>query len=448
MPFSYAMDFNVSPISCAMSSSSRSLVLLCTLAAVFISGDIVFVFQIPMTVRWSQVLLLVVIILAVIRVVMTESCRWPLGYGWLLLWVGFIFVFIPNSDLPSFSMEYAAWLLFDAVLIFSVVQLPGGRDIEHLLSWYVLSFVPAALFGLFQFGAPFIGITPPLVRQWWIRGVVARINAFSYEPSYFAMYLSMGWIMSAYLLQHPVRWISKWLLRACFVIEGLALLLSGARTSWVLFVVWILQYPVKLLWHLAFGRLRMGVLRSTVMACVAVGLVVSSAIEIGGPNLSVIFRGMAVMGASSGSFDVRANTLVDTFRVFEDSPYLGRSLGGVNVAIAEQHGEMPGTFEEASKDFTGLSVFLEALAASGVVGFVPFMTYWAVLLWKPWRLTRSLPPDRRNTMIALIVSLMGSLLLLQINQNILRLYLWFHIAVLSALYHRESRDYVVRERWG
>ncbi|GEM_PF-2477678 len=421
---------------------TRWVLLFYVLAAVMISGDIVFVFSVPMTVRWAQLCLLFPISLALAKSRAALKVRWPLGFHWLLLWTLFMFAFVPNSSFPLFSAEYAGWLLFNVALVFATVQLFHLAELTALMRWYVLSFLGPALFGLLQFMAPVFGIPVPLTRQWWIPGVFARINGFSYEPSYFAMYLATGWVMSAYLLRHPVRWISRRLLKFCFLVEGAALMLSGARTAWLLFGVWFLQFPLRLAAKLLTGRVHVRSLRITLggltIAVLGALLVVRL---IGVDNIAIVFRGTGLLGQdASWSFAQRANMLMDTFQAFWNSPLIGRSLGGVNVAVAELHGYKPETFEEASKLFTGLGAFLEVLAASGAVGVIPFLIYWSLLMWKPWVARTILPPNERSTMLALVVSLAMATVILQVNQNVLRPYLWFHVAILSAYYDAAVRS--------
>ena len=61
---------------------------------------------------------------------------------------------------------------------------------------YLWSFVAVALYGLLQFFGPLLlHVTMPFTVQWIVHGRVARINAFSYEPSYYATYMFIGWAM-------------------------------------------------------------------------------------------------------------------------------------------------------------------------------------------------------------------------------------------------------------
>ena len=74
-----------------------------------------------------------------------------------------------------------------------------------------------------------------------------------------------------------------------------------------------------------------------------------------------------------------------------------------------------------------MTVLLEILAASGVIGFILFLLYFMKTLIKPLL-------ENNIILKALVISLIIEFILLQFNQNIQRLYFWLHIAVLSMFY--------------
>lgn len=143
--------------------------------------------------------------------------------------------------------------------------------------------------------------------------------------------------------------------------------------------------------------------------------------------------GTGLFGTPAHSTAGRSDRMFETLAVVRKSPFVGYSLGGVAAAIAESHGETV-TTQEGAKNREAVSVFLEVLAASGVIGFVPFVAYILTLFIKPAGLARLSEDQYRAILTALLWALAMEFLVLQFNQNILRPYLWFHIAVLSATY--------------
>jgi hypothetical protein len=152
------------------------------------------------------------------------------------------------------------------------------------------------------------------------------------------------------------------------------------------------------------------------------------------PALALLFlNGTGVSDTAAHSVIQREDALEQTITVFLQHPLLGRSLGGVSAAIADLEGEKIQSFKD-SKDFEGMNVFAEALAASGVIGILPFIWFLAASFRNPLRLARLAPPFYSGVLYALLRSLAFAWAMLQFNQNMLRPYLWTHLAILATVY--------------
>jgi hypothetical protein len=163
------------------------------------------------------------------------------------------------------------------------------------------------------------------------------------------------------------------------------------------------------------------------------GTATSLAIE-KNPVLALAFlNGTGIADTAAHSVVQREDAAQDTFAVFLQHPLIGRSLGGVSSAIAELHGEKIHSFE-ASKEFEGMSVFAEALAASGLIGIIPFGWFLVTTVLKPWQLARASGHFYSTLLRALLRSLLFAWAILQLNQNVLRPYLWTHLAILATVY--------------
>jgi hypothetical protein len=119
---------------------------------------------------------------------------------------------------------------------------------------------------------------------------------------------------------------------------------------------------------------------------------------------------------------------------------MGSSLGGVTESIASYMGIKPQNFEE-TKRFEGQSIFAEVVAASGIPGSIPFFCFMLIYLAAPLRLARTASPFQAAWLRALVLALVFEWAILQFNQNILRLYLWVHIAVLATVFSAVQRQY-------
>ena len=150
------------------------------------------------------------------------------------------------------------------------------------------------------------------------------------------------------------------------------------------------------------------------------------------PAYSIYFRdtGIGEDDITSGnSFKARIGAMINTFEVFQKNPIIGVSLGGIAPWIATMEGK-PATSNQEVKPYEGINVLLEVLAASGVFGFAVFLIY-LFLITRHLFIKYPVPEDKDYYLALLFGFFVGSVMLLE-NQNILRPYVWVHIAMMSA----------------
>ena len=152
------------------------------------------------------------------------------------------------------------------------------------------------------------------------------------------------------------------------------------------------------------------------------------------PAVMLMFlNGTGLSDTAAHSVVERESAFADTLQVFLDHPLAGRSLGGVSSSIADLHGQEIQSFGDL-KQFEGMNVFAEVLAASGVIGVIPFVVFLVVTIRKPIRLARVMEPSYAGLLHGLVRSLFFAWAILQFNQNLLRPYLWVHLAILASVY--------------
>ncbi len=393
------------------------------------------------TLRIHQLLLALAVLSALQLTYQQQPIRLPLAIGWLLLWVTFILAFIPNTVYLARSAGYGFWLVLDVFIILATVQLFGNRKwLGTLLRTYLGVFVFVGGFGMLQLLLGVAHLPAPFVKQWMIGGLWPRLNGFSYEPSYFSTYMLMGWVFSGWLVEKRTYVLGPILTRACFIISTLAMVLSTSRIGWMMMLVWAVGY--------AFRRLRdrhsmsippvllVGAL--LFFAVLAIGAAATSA-RLQTALVTMMAGGTGINGTPAHSVYDRERSLELTFEIFQKSPLVGYSLGGVATAIGAMQG-MRITGNNDAKQSEGGSVFVEVLAASGAIGAIPFILYFGALIRLPLVAARGTDPPTRIVLSGLVWALCMELLVLQLNQNILRAYLWFHIAVLSAAYAAVKLD--------
>jgi hypothetical protein len=408
------------------------MMVLLILALFVVSGDVFFVFHVEdFTIRLFQLLIIPVIFVGTQRLLRDPRLtRWPLGIKPLLVWLAFMLLFIPNTTYVSRSVGYVAWLILNILL---VIGLTGAvnteRQLRKLLRWYTYSYLFCAIFGLFQLLTPLVGFPGLLVQEWWFPGMLARINGFSYEPSYYATYLLAGWVFIDYLRYRSVKLVPRmnlifWLLTA-------AIVLSTSRLGWSIMVVWA---SFRLFWHVKERGIVIPwkpiAVAGMVLAILITGL--ASHYHLAAEDLSFLGTGIGILGATeTHSTDTRIETAVETLNVFFQHPIIGVSLGGVATALGNnRNSSILGV--EAAKENEGICVTAEVLAASGIIGFIPFVLYMYNLMWTPLNLSDT--SEIGICVKALTWSLIMVFIALQFSPTILRAPFWLHIAILSCAY--------------
>jgi hypothetical protein len=429
------MQTSVSKQIFSMLRSLDLLQWLCILAVFTVSFDIFLVLNLGFNFRATQILLFLPIGAVFADFLMHRRWVHPPGLVPLAIWTVFILAYIPNSGFLPRGAAYGFWLIFNVLTVITMTRVFAGSDRAlTLMRFYLLSFLFVAAFGIMQFVLPLLRITPPLVTQYWFFPLVARINGFSYEPSYFSSYLIMGWVLHAWLLKRKEYLIGRRALTASFWVLTVALILSSSRMGWILMLLWFLHHPLYLLGRALRGRLNLPAFKATaLLAGLALFVIFAVVNVIGVERATFLVAGLGIAGQAGHSSEGRMDACAETLQIFANSPIVGCSLGGVAPAIGQLRG-VTVTDIDSAKENEGMSVFAEVLAASGAFGVVPFIAFLVIVFRTPLKLAKDALDRQQSVLLkGMVLSLLFELIILQMNQNILRPYLWMHIAILSAL---------------
>lgn len=407
---------------------------LCAVAVLFASGDVWPVFHIGFTFRLAQFCIIAAaIFLLAIRDLRIRS--FP-GIGWLYAFCVWIAVTLPASLYLERSLAYVVWTVADAMIVLVFVQCFRERaDVLNLFKWALVSYVILSLFGIFQFLLYWRGIDL-FVREWWIKGRIARINGLSYEPSYYATYLIPGWVASFYLIERRAKFPSHQLQWLCFLTTTVALLLCSSRMGYLMMAMWglfrgVLQ-PMRALIH---GAVRRNRLRTSLAGVSAFLLFIIGGIRYRrrllelAAALPFLFSGLGILGHSAQSAGTRLESLARTWRAFVQHPVIGTGIGALPVDIAGQTDQGIYNLHEAKK-FEGMSIAVEVLASTGIVGAAIVLGLVFSVLRAYRRSRAGAEPWQRLVLSAQGWGLLWMLLMLQMNQNFLRIYIFVDLAIL------------------
>ncbi|MGA3370334.1 MAG: hypothetical protein ABSC48_01075 [Terracidiphilus sp.] len=430
--------------------------LVATAAVVFLTSsfDLFLNVNIGPNIRIAQFFALVLVATALLTHRLGSTMEIPLGGLYLLAWCGVQLAFVPVAEFWQKSLAYCFWLDLDIALSFALVNLfAGDRErLQLLLKLYLASYVFVAGFGIVQFVLPIAGGPALLVVQWWLPGRVPRVNGFSYEPSYYATYLIMGLVCLGSLRRSGIADFRSRAWTFAYSLIALALFVCFSRMGVIFALVELSIAPLTRLWKVVkHPGLVLGFRISgwKILVTAAVLLVACSAVNgavrwfLDDPEtIQILVSGTGLLGTASHSVDERKDRLQGTLQTISSHPWMGQSLGGITESIAGYSGLSPQNFEEA-KLYEGQSVFAEVVAASGIPGSIPFLCFLAVTLVAPLRLAGRSSPRYAAWLRALVLALIFEWAILQLNQNILRLYLWVHIALLATVYAAARRQYTL-----
>lgn len=403
-------------------------------------------------IRVAQLFALALCATALITHRLGRTMEIPLGGLYLVAWCGVQLAFVPVAVYWQKSLAYCIWLALDIALSFAMVNLFAGdsRLLQTLLKLYLLSYGFVAAFGIVQFVSPVLGGPALLVEQWWLPGRVPRVNGFSYEPSYYATYLIMGLVSLGSLRRSGIAEFRARAWTCVYLLIFLALMVCFSRMGVVFALIEISIAPLGRFWNVVrHPRLILGFrisswkIIASAAACFVAYSAVSGAVRWCFDNpetVEILASGTGLLGTASHSVDEREDRLHGTLQTIASHPWMGQSLGGITESIAAYSGVTPQNFEEA-KLYEGQSVFAEVVAASGILGSIPFFCFLAITIISPLRLARRSSPLHAAWLRALVQALVFEWAILQLNQNILRLYLWVHIALLAAVFAAARRQY-------
>jgi hypothetical protein len=405
------------------------------------SFDLYLVIEAGGSLRFAQIMMIFVIAAGLFKIAQRGAILWPKGGTALLVWFLLQTAFVPFSHAGRTGVLFHLLLTFTLAGIFAVLQLYGrSAYLESLMKVYLSSFVFVGLFGLLQAASPLLHLGKWLVLEWLIPGKIARVNGFSYEPSYFATYLIMGWIMLLDLRQSGARITARRRWRSFAFLLGLALFVSTSKTAWIFM---LLEGMARLTPHIVYyaraqtARLRRGDIslilpRPRVLVTITAGLLglVMGLAALGrAVNLNVFLGGTGLNHTAAHSVVDRTNRFSETMSLFWEQPLAGRSLAGVAASIAERH-SAPFNSVADLRLWWGNPVIADVLAASGIFGIVPFLWFFFTNTIGEFKLIRQhWPEEQAKWMLALVRALIFECLFLLADQNLLRVYLWFHVSM-------------------
>ncbi len=429
------------------------------LACMFTSSfEIILNLNLGGVLHFAQFGVMILILLAIMQMAWTGVVLWSPGSSALTLWAASQVVLMPVAGLPLYALEFTAQMLLSIGIYYAIPQFYGfSRYFDSLMRWYLYSFLAIAAFGLLQFATPLLGLPGILVTQWISHGRLARINGFNYEPSYFATYMLLGWVLLLDLRSTGARVVADRRWKYATIAVTAVLLFSTSRTAIAMVALEVgfriagkawqkLQPPI---YYWLRGRLVLPQIsfqatsRLLLVVLAVLGSVAFLIHKVSDPT--IFLQGTGLGSTAAHSVTTRNMQFERTFEVIRQHPFFGRGLAGVPADIAANEGAQVTRFDDL-RIHQGFPAFVSIYAASGLFAFIPF----AVFLWQTsmGAVLKSRPLLQTEHGCWMHAMGRASLLVyfaLMVDQNFFRIYVWIHLAVFSIVAFRVQHPLRGRE---
>jgi len=397
-------------------------------------------------VRLAQIFILILNVAFIVEIIIEKRFFILPTLGILWIWGWIMFLFSANSLLILRGAGYGLWLIS---LIVWVIYLSNrgyyfsGNERNQLIALYILSFFPSIVFGLLQWAYPSLLLSSsfPFKSQEYLTVFnyyhLHRINGFNYEPSYYATYL---------IVLPPVLWawvkneksIKRVFGLLFLILSIVTLFLSTSRMGWLgvlgFFTITIVIEIYSLLRKYFLDKklfLKFAIIAITIIFTFGFLFVFNSRYKNVFEKFQSYFK---------WSYDDRMEGYRNAFTLFFKNPFKAPGLGGVAAGIAFNEGGILPVNNTEAKNYEAVNVLLEVIAGGGIIGSALFIAFWLaflILVLKRYKLYSTV---EQQWLSGLLIGLLLQWLLLIFNQNIIRIYVWNHIAVMACFISFSGRE--------
>lgn len=337
------------------------------------------------------------------------------------------------SSYKGRALLYLGWYLFTVVGYFLLPYfLIKNGDENKFLKLYFASFLLVGAYALLQFTFSLLGYADPFANQ-RIIGSLVRPNAFAYEPSYYALYMTPFVMLCnfQYLTapSQPFFIFRRWRLGHIIFINALFLISTSTSTLFAYAIFFLL---------LLFSPFRRHFVKAIVLFSLFLFLgLVSFPYMMKSFYLKFFFNGFM----THHSFFERWAGIEYAWKVFLDHPIFGVGLGGFpsyfmdswSIGILDASWIYPEGisyfFSNPAKCFEAMNVTTEVLASVGTLGLL-CVAFLLVVFYQMFKKASLVDSQKAY---GYFLSFVVMIIVLQFNQGLLRTYAWVYCGSIFAL---------------
>lgn len=323
------------------------------------------------------------------------------------------------------SLGFFCYFIFNYLVYFVLpVNLFRFFDPRFVLYLYFLSFIPVGIFASVQvFGSIFSQALPGVTQY---IGSLNRGQGFSYEPSFYALYMTpfAMFYTARFFLQEKNKRSVKKLIGSNFLL--LVSTSTGCFFSYLAFLFCLgLMILSQVIRNTSFFKI-FGKVFLTVAALFSLVWVIDPHLISQG-FLKLFWAGII----HHHTFIARWVWICEYWIIFLENPILGTGLGGASAYYAQKNGiQIALSDPDIMEVGMAMNVTTEVLGSLGLLGVAAF-GYFFFTIWKNCRKTLclTLTPEERVDILSLIISLCVMFFTLQFSQSIMRPYTWLHVGI-------------------
>lgn len=328
------------------------------------------------------------------------------------------------------SMGYTLIYLFEFFCYFLIpIHLIFHFNHKKILKIYWASFILTGLYAAFQLVFSFFGIIDPFLGQFL--GKYARAHAMAYEPSFYALYMSIFVMFFNTKILLSIKNLFRFKTITSLLLVNLFLIISTSTGGFFAYFIFLATVAV----FCCFKNIDKSYLLKNTLKLIFFFCLLFFSFAICFPNifLTTFFKFFTGLAFNHWSFVLRWKGMVNSWNVFIENPLFGVGLGGVGPYLFKRHsptGALPENLSEL-EIYDPTNVLTEILASLGLYGFVALIML-GIFIFYLFKKTISLETvhqEDKQYAISLFVSLVVSMVVLQFNQGLFRTYLWVHTAM-------------------
>jgi O-antigen ligase len=370
------------------------------------------------------------------------------------------FSLLISSIISPFQRRCAIFFVMYGMTILCYFFLPyfflKYYSAERVFRLYFLSFLCVGGYAFFQLFFSFFGILDPFALQ-HIAGRLVRPHALSYEPSFYALYMTPFVMMLNlhFIIDRSKRFFlfKKVGVKELALVNGLYLLSTTTSSFFAYFVFFVVAFS---LFTFSYARSFFIGARSALIkfgVCIA-SLTLLFALLFPGFAKTYFLKFFLQGFMKHASFLERWVGMKNAWHLFLQHPIFGVGLGAYPEVLYKSWVMQDQNFTQLNgaeilladnplKFFEPSNLATEVLASLGIVGLLAcgFLSVNFYRASKKAFFEAEEGSERRHWIVLLLFSLVVTAIVLQFNQGFLRTYIWAHFGLACAFMTLKNKTF-------